>query len=39
VELELRYWPNAKDAALRIAGMEKGAALGNRRSGSSVDLP
>ena len=39
VELELRYWPNAKDAAVRIAGMEKGAALGNRRSGSSVDLP
>jgi hypothetical protein len=39
VELELRYWPNAKDAAVRIAGMEKGAALGNRKSGSSVDLP
>jgi hypothetical protein len=39
VELELRYWPNAKDAAVRITGMEKGAALGNRRSGSSVDLP
>jgi hypothetical protein len=39
VELELRYWPNAKDAAVRIAGMEKGAALGNRKGGSSVDLP
>ena len=39
VELELRYWPNAKDAALRLVGMERGAALGNRISGVHIDPP
>jgi hypothetical protein len=39
VELELRYWPNAKDAALRLVGMERGAALGNRISGVNIDPP
>jgi hypothetical protein len=39
VELEMRYWPNAKDAAMRLVGMEQGAALGKRTGGSSVELP
>ncbi len=39
VELELRYWPNAKDATIRVTGMERGAALGNRISGVHVDPP
>lgn len=39
VELEMRYWPNAKYSAMRLVGFEKGAALGNRTGGSSVDLP
>ncbi len=39
VELELRFWPNAKDAVIGIAGMEKGAALGNRAGGNVIDPP
>jgi hypothetical protein len=39
VELELRYWPNAKDATIRITGMEKGKALGNSAGGSTIDPP
>jgi len=39
VEFELRYWPNARDASMRITGMERGAALGNRITGSTVDPP
>ena len=39
VELEMRYWPNAKYSAMRLVGFEKGAALGNRTGGSAVDLP
>lgn len=39
VELLLRYWPNARVAALRTMGMEKGAALGNRVGGPAVDPP
>jgi hypothetical protein len=39
VELELRYWPSAKDAAMRITGMERGAALGNRAGSTTVDPP
>jgi hypothetical protein len=39
VELELRFWPNAKDATIRITGVEKGAALGHRTGGTSIDPP
>ena len=39
VELELRFWPNAKDAVVRVTGLEKGAALGNRAGGSVIDPP
>ncbi len=39
VELELRFWPNAKDATMRITGMEPGAALGHRAGGDAVDPP
>ena len=39
VDFQLRYWPNAKDAAIRITGMERGAALGNRAGGATVDPP
>ncbi|MDQ2667558.1 MAG: hypothetical protein M3Z05_16300 [Gemmatimonadota bacterium] len=39
VELELRYWPNAKDATIRVTGMEKGKALGNSAGGSTIDPP
>ena len=39
VELELRFWPNAKDAVIGIIGMEKGAALGNRVGGNVIDPP
>lgn len=35
----LRYWKNAKDAAIRITGMEEGAALGNRAGVTNVDPP
>jgi hypothetical protein len=28
-ELMLRYWPNAKDAAMRLTGKEPGNALGH----------
>ncbi|MDB4914440.1 MAG: hypothetical protein JWM95_2084 [Gemmatimonadetes bacterium] len=38
-ELELRYWPNAKDATIRITGIEKGKALGNSAGGSTIDPP
>ena len=39
VEFELRFWPNAKDATIRITGVEKGAALGHRTGGTSMDPP
>ncbi|MEP6509283.1 MAG: hypothetical protein ABJC63_13745, partial [Gemmatimonadales bacterium] len=39
VEFELRFWPNAKDATMRITGMEPGAALGHRAGGNSEDPP
>ncbi|CAN5822846.1 hypothetical protein BH11GEM1_BH11GEM1_03080 [soil metagenome] len=39
VELELRYWPSAKDATIRVTGMEKGKALGNSAGGSTIDPP
>ena len=39
VELELRYWPSAKDATIRITGVEKGKALGNSAGGSTIDPP
>ncbi|MEO5904689.1 MAG: hypothetical protein ABIQ55_11790, partial [Gemmatimonadaceae bacterium] len=39
VELILRYWPTAKDATMRITGMEPGAALGHRAGGAAVDPP
>lgn len=35
----LRYWLNARASAIRVTGMEKGAALGNRASPGQVDLP
>jgi len=35
----LRFWPNAKDAALRIGGMEPGAALGHRAEVANADPP
>jgi hypothetical protein len=35
----LRFWPNAKDAAIRIAGMEPGAALGHRAEVANADPP
>lgn len=39
-EVILRFWPNAKDATMRITGMEPGAALGHRAgSGEAVDPP
>jgi hypothetical protein len=38
-ELILRFWPNAKDATMRITGMEAGAALGHRAGGEAVDPP
>ncbi len=39
VEFQLRYWLNAKDAVIRMTGMERGAALGNRAGGPTVDPP
>lgn len=39
IDLVLRYWKNAKDATIRITGMERGAALGNRIGGKNADLP
>jgi len=35
----LRYWQNAKDSTIRVSGMEKGAALGDRAVLGEVDLP
>jgi hypothetical protein len=35
----LRYWKNAKDSAIRLTGMEKGAALGNKAGVTAIDLP
>jgi hypothetical protein len=35
----LRFWPNAKDAAIRIGGMEPGAALGHRADIANADPP
>jgi len=39
VDFLLRYWKNAKDSMIRLAGMERGAALGNRIAGVVVDPP
>ncbi|HEY7236824.1 MAG TPA: hypothetical protein VH539_21870 [Gemmatimonadaceae bacterium] len=39
VALELRYWPNAKDAVARVTGLEPGAALGHRAGGEVIDPP
>jgi hypothetical protein len=39
VELELRFWPNAKDAVVGVTGLEKGAALGHRAGGAVIDPP
>jgi hypothetical protein len=40
VDFVLRFWPNAKDATLRLAGMEPGNALGHRAgSATTADLP
>lgn len=39
VELQMRYWPNARVATMRMIGFEKGAALGNRIGGFSEDPP
>ena len=39
VEFILRFWPNAKDATIRITGVEKGKALGNSAGGSTIDPP
>lgn len=39
VDFLLRYWKNAKDSMIRLTGMERGAALGNRISGVVVDPP
>ncbi|MDH7482514.1 MAG: hypothetical protein QHH26_11165 [Armatimonadota bacterium] len=38
-DFTLRYWVNAKDSVIRIAGMEKGAALGNRAKPGEVNMP
>lgn len=38
-DFTLRYWKNAKDSAIRITGMEKGAALGNKAAPGDVNLP
>jgi hypothetical protein len=39
VDFVLRYWKNAKDAAIRVTGMEQGAALGNRAGVGVVNPP
>ncbi|MBV9772467.1 MAG: hypothetical protein JO040_00865 [Gemmatimonadetes bacterium] len=39
VDLVLRFWKNAKDSALRLTGMERGAALGNRATVTVPDPP
>lgn len=38
-EFVLRYWQTAKDATIRITGMEPGAALGHRLKAATVDVP
>ncbi|MDI6827478.1 MAG: hypothetical protein QME62_03225 [Armatimonadota bacterium] len=38
-DFTLRYWMNAKDSVIRIAGMEKGSALGNRARPGEVNMP
>ncbi|HEU4632213.1 MAG TPA: hypothetical protein VFS08_20850, partial [Gemmatimonadaceae bacterium] len=38
-DLMLRYWPNAKDAAMRLTGMEPGNALGHRAMITTPDPP
>lgn len=35
----LRYWPSAKDAAMRVTGMEPGNALGHRAMIATPDPP
>ncbi|HXG71440.1 MAG TPA: hypothetical protein VNJ04_12615, partial [Gemmatimonadaceae bacterium] len=39
VDVILRFWKNAKDSMIRLTGMERGAALGNRIPGVVVDPP
>ena len=38
-DVVLRYWKHAKDAAIRISGMEAGAALGHPAGITETDLP
>lgn len=38
-EFVLRYWKNAKDASIRISGMEEGAALGKRSAPGQINPP
>jgi hypothetical protein len=38
-EIILRYWQTAKDSSIPIAGMEKGAAFGNRDAVGRVWVP
>jgi len=37
IDFVLRYWKNAKDSALRVTDMEKGAALGNKITPAKVN--
>ena len=39
LDVILRFWKNAKDSMIRLTGMERGAALGNRIPGVVVDPP
>lgn len=39
IDFVLRYWKNAKDAAVRITGMEEGAALGHRVNLGQINPP
>ncbi|HYD54465.1 MAG TPA: hypothetical protein VEA99_17660, partial [Gemmatimonadaceae bacterium] len=39
IDLVLRFWPNAKDAAMGRTGMEQGNALGNRKTVTNPDPP
>ncbi|HEU4642215.1 MAG TPA: hypothetical protein VFS44_07140 [Gemmatimonadaceae bacterium] len=39
MDVLLRYWRQAKDATIRITGLERGAALGNRADVTNPDPP
>jgi hypothetical protein len=39
MDVLLRYWRHAKDATIRITGLERGAALGNRADVTNPDPP